>query len=73
MSSAPPTIEDLERWRLFGAGCRIVEHDGERVVFEMCTCTGETVERHESRDADLIAYLIRIGEDDERPAPAEPS
>lgn len=70
MSAQPPTIADLERWRLFGADCRIVERGDGHAVFEMCTCTGETVERHESSDPELIAYLDGIrDEDDARRGP----
>lgn len=65
MRTDTPTIEDLERWRLFGAGCRIVERGDGHAVFEMCTCTGETVERHESSDPELIAYLDGICDEDD--------
>ncbi|MGH2929809.1 MAG: hypothetical protein ACRDL8_16530 [Solirubrobacteraceae bacterium] len=67
MRSAPPTVEDLERWRLFGADCRIVERCENAVIYELCTCTGETVERHESSDPELIEYLVstRAGEGDD--------
>ncbi|MGH2914924.1 MAG: hypothetical protein ACRDMX_08045 [Solirubrobacteraceae bacterium] len=57
MSDRPQTIEDLERWRLFGAGWRILECSEDRAVYELCACTGETVERRESTDRELIAYL----------------
>jgi len=52
-----PTTADLERWLEFGAGLRIIEHTEGRTVYEMCTCTGETVERHESEDPAVIAYV----------------
>jgi hypothetical protein len=54
------TIEDLEHWRLFGAGCRVVELTADHARFELCACTGELVERHESRDPRLIAYLRTV-------------
>ena len=54
------TIEDLEHWRLFGAGCRVVELTADRAVFELCACTGEQIERHESRDQRLIEYLRTV-------------
>ncbi|HEY5428062.1 MAG TPA: hypothetical protein VIK04_03030 [Solirubrobacteraceae bacterium] len=52
------TVADLERWRLFGAGCRIAERRGDRAVVELCTCTGEVVERHESGDRRVIDYVL---------------
>ena len=46
------TIDALERWALFGAHWRVVE-----ISVELRTCTDEPVERHEVRDAGVIAYL----------------
>jgi hypothetical protein len=51
------TIEALERWVLFGAQWRIVDLSGESAVVDLCTCTGELVERLESDDPALIRYL----------------
>ena len=51
------TIDALERWVLFGAQWRIVDLSGERAVVDLCTCTGELVERLESDDPALIRYL----------------
>ena len=51
------TIDALERWVLFGAQWRIVDLSGERAVVDLCTCTGEPVERLESDDPALIGYL----------------
>ena len=51
------TIDALERWVLFGAQWRIVELSSERAVVDLCTCTGEPVERWESDDPTLIRYL----------------
>ncbi len=51
------TIEHLERWALFGAHWRVVELAPDHAVVDMCACTGELVERAESDDAVLIAYL----------------
>ena len=36
---------------------RIVDLSGERAVVDLCTCTGEPVERLESDDPALIGYL----------------
>jgi hypothetical protein len=51
------TIDALERWVLFGAQWRIADLSGERAVVDLCTCTGELVERLESDDPALIRYL----------------
>jgi hypothetical protein len=51
------TLGELERWALFGAHWRVVQISDDRVVVELCACTGEPVERRESRDATLIDYV----------------
>ena len=51
------TIDALERWVLFGAQWRIVDLAGESAVVDLCSCTGEVVERLESDDPALIRYL----------------
>jgi hypothetical protein len=51
------TVDALERWVLFGAQWRIVDLSGESAVVDLCTCTGELVERLESDDAALIRFL----------------
>ena len=48
------TIDALERWVLFGAQWRIADLSGESAVVDLCTCTGELVERLESDDPALI-------------------
>jgi hypothetical protein len=58
------TIDALERWVLFGAQWRIVNLSGESAVVDLCTCTGELVERLQSDDPALIRYL--------RSAPSDP-
>jgi hypothetical protein len=51
------TIDDLERWVLFGARWRVVELSDEQAVVDLCACTGEPVERRRSDDPTLIRYL----------------
>ena len=51
------TIDALEQWVLVGAQWRIVDLSGESAVVDLCTCTGELVERLESDDPALIRYL----------------
>ena len=60
------TIDALERWVLFGAQWRIVELSSERAVVDLCTCTGEPVERWESDDSTLISYLRTAQPDPDR-------
>jgi hypothetical protein len=57
MTSPPLTVDALERWVLFGAQWRVVELSDDRTVVDLCTCTGELVERHQSDDPALIAYV----------------
>ena len=51
------TIDALERWVLMGAQWRVVDLTDERAVVDLCTCTGETVERLESDDPTLVSYV----------------
>jgi hypothetical protein len=51
------TIDALERWVLSGAQWRIVELSSERTVVDLCTCTGEPLERLESDGPGLISYV----------------
>jgi hypothetical protein len=51
------TIDALERWALFGAHWRLLSISETSAVVELRTCTDEPVERHQVRDAGVIAYL----------------
>lgn len=53
----PLTIDGLERWVLFGAQWRIVKLSDDQAVVDLCTCTGEPVERLETHDLAVIGYL----------------
>ncbi len=55
--SQPLTIAALERWVLFGAAWTVAEISAEHVLVQLCSCTGEPVERRESRDLTVIAYV----------------
>lgn len=57
MSPHTATIEDLERWVLSGAQWRVVDISSEHAVVDMCSCTGEPMERVESDDPAVIGYL----------------
>jgi hypothetical protein len=50
-------IEALERWEEHGAQWRAIHVSDERAVVDLCTCYGEPVDRLESSDARLIAWL----------------
>jgi hypothetical protein len=53
----PVTIEDLERWSVSGAIWRPYEVTDERAVIDLCSCTGEPMDRVESDAPELIAYV----------------
>jgi hypothetical protein len=50
-------VERLERWEDFGAVWRTLEVSDERAVVQLCTCHGEPVDRLESDDPALVAYV----------------
>jgi len=50
-------LQQLERWEDFGATWRTLEMTDEQVVLQLCTCHGEPVDRLESTDAELVAYV----------------
>jgi hypothetical protein len=55
------TIEALERWEENGALWRTAELTRDRVVVELCTCSGEPVDALASEDPELIAFVRRRG------------
>ena len=57
MSLEALTIASLEDWVRSGANWRLVDISKERAVVDLCACTGEPVERVESDDPNVIAYL----------------
>ena len=64
-------LDKVQRWEQSGAILRVMSLDRRRAVVELCTCTGERMERLESSDAELLAYLreTRPG----RPGPTSPA
>jgi hypothetical protein len=50
-------VEILRRWEDHGAQWRPVHVSDERAVVDLCTCTGEPVDRLESSDRELIRFL----------------
>ena len=57
MTESP--LEVLERWEDGGAMWRALHVSERKAIVELCTCTGEPVERLESGDPDLIRLLER--------------
>src|SRR3954463_3633059 len=57
--------EALQRWEDSGAVWRAVHVSDAKAIVDLCTCTGEPVDRIESSDPDLIRLLRRrpSGED----------
>lgn len=49
------TVAELEDWELNGAVWRPVEIYPSRAVVDLCSCTGELMERVESEDPAFIA------------------
>lgn len=50
-------MEIVRRWEEHGADWRTVHVSDEHVVIDLCTCTGEPVERLESSDPELIRFV----------------
>jgi hypothetical protein len=53
----PLTVAELEQWTAFGARWRPERFEAERVIVELCQCTGELVERRVAVDPDVITYV----------------
>jgi hypothetical protein len=57
------TIETLEAWARAGAHWRVLHRGEHRTIVELQQCTGELVERLESDDPAVIAYLKGVESD----------
>jgi hypothetical protein len=57
MSGQLLTVDALERWVQSGAHWRVVEISVEHAVVEMCSCTGEPMQRLSTSDPAVIGYL----------------
>jgi hypothetical protein len=47
----------LRRWEDHGATWRAIHVSDAKAIVDLCTCMGEPVDRIESDDPDLIAFL----------------
>ncbi len=63
MTEQALTVETLEDWVRAGAHWRVLHHGERRAIVELQQCTGEPVERLESDDPAVIAYLEGVGSD----------
>jgi hypothetical protein len=50
-------VEILRRWEDHGAEWRALHVSDQRAVIDLCTCTGEPVDRLESSDPELIRFV----------------
>ena len=50
-------VADIERWTDSGAGYEVLVLTDERAILQLKTCHGEPVERLESEDPRLVAWL----------------
>ena len=50
-------VEILRRWEDHGAEWRAVHVSDEHAIVDLCTCTGEPVDRLESSDPELIRFI----------------
>jgi len=57
------TIESLESWVRAGAHWRVLHWSERLAVVELQQCTGEPIERVESREPAVIAYLGGVESD----------
>jgi hypothetical protein len=55
------TVEHLKDWELNGATWRAIELDDRHAVIDMCSCTGERMDRVQSDQPELIEYVRARG------------
>jgi hypothetical protein len=57
MSPREVTIDELERWCLFGAHWKVRAISSTEAEVEFCTCAGEPLERCQTHDPAVVRYL----------------
>ncbi len=55
--SRATTIKELQDWELGGAQWRRVIVTDERAVVDLCTCSGELMERVQSEEPEVIEFV----------------
>jgi hypothetical protein len=50
-------VAELEDWELGGAVCQPVEITPEHAVVDLCTCSGEPMDRVQSDDPEFIEFV----------------
>jgi hypothetical protein len=50
-------VDKLQRWELSGATWRVLRRSEDSAEVELCTCTGEPMERLTSGDPGLLDFL----------------
>ncbi len=61
----PATIGELKDWELNGADWRPVEICTDRAVVDLCSCTGELMERVESDDPEFVEFVRARSDEDQ--------
>ena len=61
MTQNSVTVDYLEDWELNGATWRAVELDDRHAVIDLCSCTGERMDRVESDQPELIEFVRARG------------
>jgi hypothetical protein len=61
VSQESVTVEVLKDWELNGATWRAVELTDRHAVIDLCSCTGERMDRVESDQPELIEYVQARG------------
>jgi hypothetical protein len=51
------TIDELEDWERNGAVWRAAELYPDRAVVDLCSCSGELMDRVESHDPEFVAFV----------------
>jgi hypothetical protein len=55
MAESP--VDQLRRWELSGATWRVITRTARHAEVELCTCTGEPMQRLVSEDPRLLEFL----------------
>ena len=59
------TVSELEDWELHGATWRAVEVRNDRAVVDLCSCSGEPMDRVEGDSPELIEFIRNRGREED--------